>query len=78
MWHEPSLLLLHPSISKAMRQYRANNLGQALINAASVGLPGAIYPWESTGRGYNFGGTKGNLGAEVRLPLQVYACVQLN
>ena len=26
MWHEPSLLLLQPSIAKSMRQFRANNL----------------------------------------------------
>ncbi len=49
MWHEPSLLLLHPNISHAMRQYRANGLGQAMINARSVGMAGAIWPWESTG-----------------------------
>ena len=30
MWHEPSLLLLHPSIAKSMRQFRANNLAAAI------------------------------------------------
>ena len=76
MWHEPSLLLLHPSNSKAMRQYRANNLNQALVNAAYVGLPGAIYPWESTGRGYNFGDTKGDLGSEAHISSDVVFAFQ--
>jgi hypothetical protein len=53
MWHEPSLLLLHPNISRSMRQYRANNLQRALENAAAHSLPGAKWPWESTASGYH-------------------------
>lgn len=45
MWHEPSLLLLHPPISKTMRQFRANNLDTALQKAAAHSLPGAMWPW---------------------------------
>ena len=47
MWQEPSLLLLHPTISAAMRRFRAHGLPQAMINGAAEGLTGAIWPWES-------------------------------
>ena len=55
MWHEPSLLLLHPPISKSMRQFRANNLASAIENAERHSLPGAQWPWESTGAGFESG-----------------------
>ena len=55
MWHEPSLLLLHPAISKTMRTFRAKNLGAAIQKAAEHSLPGAMWPWESTGAGYESG-----------------------
>ena len=35
MWQEPSLLLLHPAISAAIRRFRANSLPQAMINGAA-------------------------------------------
>ena len=47
MWQEPSLLLLHPTISAALRRFRAHGLPQAMINGAAEGLTGAIWPWES-------------------------------
>lgn len=62
------MLVLHPAISKAMRLYRANGLEQAMLNAASVGLPGAIWGWETTGRGYSAGSdAKGDLGSEAHI-----------
>eukprot|EP01046_Picozoa_sp_COSAG06_P004681 COSAG06_NODE_199_length_20418_cov_43.318421_14_plen_936_part_00 len=55
MWHEPSLLLLHPSIAKSMRQFRANNLAAAIENAQRHSHQGAMWPWESTGSGFESG-----------------------
>ena len=74
MWHEPSLLLLHPDISKGMRQFRANNLATARQNAAAHGLPGAQWPWESTSSGYESGpGT-----AEGEREVRTAACCRLS
>ena len=74
MWHEPSLLLLHPEISKSMRQFRANNLATARQNAAAHGLPGAQWPWESTSSGYESGpGT-----AEGEREVRTAACCRLS
>ena len=77
MWHEPSLLLLHPEISKSMRQFRANNLATARQNAAAHGLPGAQWPWESTSSGYESGPGTAEGEREVRTD-DTAACSRLS
>ena len=51
LWDElfvlPMLNLHHPSLSRAMLRYRYRRLPAACEAARAVGLPGAMYPWQS-------------------------------
>ncbi len=51
VWMFPALAAQHPDLAKSIVDYRFARLSQAKKNAASVHLPGAMYPWESADSG---------------------------
>ncbi|MEU1981661.1 haloacid dehalogenase [Nocardia sp. NPDC019395] len=46
-WIFPALLALHPELARTVVEMRVAALPQALANARSFGMPGAVYPWNN-------------------------------
>lgn len=84
-WILPALVLQWPAVARSMTQYRYDRLGPALKRAASRGLKGAMWPWESALTGFDMcgpGQTEGtnevHISADVPLSFRLHYLMTRN
>ncbi len=81
-WIYPAVLLINPGAARSMLEYRFERLDMARHNAAAHGYEGAMFPWESAGRGdeqcplvYLTGPFQHHITGQVGLAFWRYYCV---
>lgn len=81
-WIFPPLLALHPELARQMLDYRADRLDAAHRRAYAHGYRGAMFPWESDGRGEEStptfaltGPLEHHITADVAIAAWLYYCV---